>query len=184
MTRDFSASFDSPADRLEWSATKWEKYRGRDVIPLWIADMDYPVAPAIQRAVAAHVRHGNYGYMSAPRELAGDLVAYHAEHYGWQIEPEWIVWLSGLVLGINLAVKACCGDGESVLDRTIKALAGCEVVLCSKIGFEPWGNLEAAGIQPNGEHAMQPIADAVMAVWHVMLAAGKLAAGPIVAKRA
>ncbi|WP_299065841.1 MalY/PatB family protein [Accumulibacter sp.] len=115
MTRDFSASFDSPADRLEWSATKWEKYRGRDVIPLWIADMDYPVAPAIQRAVAAHVRHGNYGYMSAPRELAGDLVAYHAEHYGWQIEPEWIVWLSGLVLGINLAVKACCGDGESAL---------------------------------------------------------------------
>lgn len=115
MTEDFSASFDAPADRLAWSATKWEKYRGRDVIPLWIADMDYPVAPAIQRAVEAHVRHGNYGYMSAPRELAADLVAYHAEHYAWQIEPEWIVWLSGLVLGINLAVKACCGDGESAL---------------------------------------------------------------------
>jgi len=67
-----------------------------------------------------------------------------------------------------------CGDGESVLDRTIKALAGCEVVLCSKIGFEPWGNLEAAGIQPNGEHAMEPNEEAVMAVWNEMLAAGKL----------
>ena len=49
-----------------------------------------------------------------------------------------------------------CGDGESALDETIRVLAGCEVVLCSKIGYEPWGQLEAAGIQPNGEHAMEP----------------------------
>ena len=75
-----------------------------------------------------------------------------------------------------------CGDGESVLDRTIKALAGCEVVLCSKIGIEPWGKLEAAGIQPNGEHAMEPVADAVMAVWNEMLAAGKLDAKVAAAK--
>jgi nitrogen fixation protein NifB len=69
-----------------------------------------------------------------------------------------------------------CGDGESVLAKTIRALAGCEAVLCSKIGFEPWGQLEAAGIAPNGEHALEPIEEAVMAVWRQMLAAGKLAA--------
>lgn len=77
-----------------------------------------------------------------------------------------------------------CGDGESILDRTIKTLAGCEVVLCSKIGYEPWGNLEAAGIQPNGEHAMEPIEEAVMAVWNEMLAAGKLDAPMETKKRA
>jgi nitrogen fixation protein NifB len=77
-----------------------------------------------------------------------------------------------------------CGDGESVLDKTIKALEDCEVVLCSKIGIEPWGSLEAAGIQPNGEHAMEPIEKAVMAVWHEMLAAGKLATAAAVKKRA
>jgi nitrogen fixation protein NifB len=49
-------------------------------------------------------------------------------------------------------------------------------VLCARIGFEPWDQLEAAGIRPNGEHAMEPIDDAVMAVWREMLAAGKLAA--------
>ena len=48
--------------------------------------------------------------------------------------------------------------------QTIRALEGCEVVLCSKIGYEPWGQLEAAGIPPNGEHAMEPIEEAVMAV--------------------
>jgi nitrogen fixation protein NifB len=68
-----------------------------------------------------------------------------------------------------------CGDGESVLANTIRALEGCEVVLCSKIGFEPWGQLEAAGIQPNGEHPMEEIEAACVAVWSEMLAAGKLA---------
>jgi nitrogen fixation protein NifB len=72
----------------------------------------------------------------------------------------------------------CGGDGylrrgdvaEPVLPNrcstaTSSMLEGCEVVLCSKIGYEPWGKLEAAGIAPNGEHAMEPIEEAVMAVY-------------------
>jgi len=47
-------------------------------------------------------------------------------------------------------------------------------VLCSKIGFEPWGKLEAAGIAPNGEHAMEPIEEAVMAVYTEIAVTGKL----------
>jgi nitrogen fixation protein NifB len=68
-----------------------------------------------------------------------------------------------------------CGEAESVLGRTLRALAGCEVVLCSKIGYEPWGKLEAAGIQPNGEHPLEEIEPACIAVWNEMLKAGKLA---------
>jgi nitrogen fixation protein NifB len=75
-----------------------------------------------------------------------------------------------------------CGDAESVLERSIHALAGCEVVLCSRIGIDPWRDLEAAGIQPNGEHAMEPVEDAVMVVWREMLAAGKLDFKPSAAK--
>lgn len=67
-----------------------------------------------------------------------------------------------------------CGDGESVLSKTIKALEGCEVVLCSKIGYEPWSQLEEAGIQPNGEYAMEAIEDAVLAVYKEMIETGKL----------
>lgn len=118
MSPDSPVDFDIVYDRLQWSATKWEKYRHRDVIPLWIADMDFPVAPAIQRAVAAHVAHGNYGYTSPPRDLAGDVVDYYAARYAWRILPEWIVWLSGLVPGIHLAIKASAGVGESVLTFT------------------------------------------------------------------
>ncbi|HEY6609810.1 MAG TPA: nitrogenase cofactor biosynthesis protein NifB [Pseudomonas sp.] len=67
-----------------------------------------------------------------------------------------------------------CGEKESALAGSIRALKGCEAVLCSKIGFEPWGLLEEAGIQPNGEHAMEPIEEAVLAVYQEMLQAGRL----------
>ena len=71
-----------------------------------------------------------------------------------------------------------CGDGETVLDVTIKALEGCEVVLCSKIGYEPWSQLEEAGIQPNGEHAMEAIEDEVMAVYKELIENGQLEEEP------
>ena len=86
-------------------------------------------------------------------------------------------------LGPRKAAQYCggesdCGEAENTLARTIAILADCEVVLCSRIGFEPWGKLESAGIMPNGEHAMEPIEEAAAAVWQEMLAAGKLARQP------
>jgi cystathionine beta-lyase len=107
--------FTTVHDRRRWSATKWVKYRDQEVIPLWIADMDFAVAPPIQAAVAAQVAHGNFGYMSAPRDLRQLLVEDHRRRYGWEVDPAWIVWLSGLVLGINLAIKACCTAHERVI---------------------------------------------------------------------
>lgn len=67
-----------------------------------------------------------------------------------------------------------CGEKESALGGSIRALKGCEVVLCSKIGFEPWTTLEEAGIQPNGEHAMEAIEDAVLATYKEMISSGQL----------
>ena len=67
-----------------------------------------------------------------------------------------------------------CGDTETVLDKSLRVLADCEVVLCSRIGYEPWGRLEAAGITPNGEHAMEPIEEAVAAVYREMRDSGRL----------
>ena len=112
-----SAPFDftTAQDRLTWSASKWEKYRGREVIPLWIADMDFAPLPAVQQRLAAQVAAGSFGYTSPPRELPGQLAADYASRYGWNIDPQWIVWLPGLVLGLNLAVKACSAPGQPVV---------------------------------------------------------------------
>ena len=65
-----------------------------------------------------------------------------------------------------------CGESETTLDKIIRTLEGCEAVLCSKIGYEPWDQLEQAGIQPNGEHAMENIEDAVAAVYSEMVKNG------------
>ena len=88
---------------------------------------------------------------------------------------------SARLVGHRKAGRYCggqedCGEDETsrVLDKTIAALDGCEVLLCARIGYEPWKQLQAAGIEPNGEHAMEPIEEAALAVWREMLAAGKL----------
>ncbi len=66
----------------------------------------------------------------------------------------------------------CGGEAETKLEKTIRTLEGCEAVLCSKIGYEPWGTLEEAGIQSNGEHAMESIEEAVAAVYAEMVEKG------------
>ncbi len=74
------------------------------------------------------------------------------------------------------------GEADTALAKTIRTLAGCEAVLCSQIGYEPWGLLEAAGIAPNGEHALEPIEDAIAAVYREMAKDGRLdkpAAAPL-----
>ena len=67
-----------------------------------------------------------------------------------------------------------CEEGEDKLDRAVTALAGCKAVLCARIGITPWEALEAAGIKPDSEHAMEPIEEAVSALYEDMLAAGEL----------
>jgi nitrogen fixation protein NifB len=69
-----------------------------------------------------------------------------------------------------------CGEAESALARSLRALEGCIAVLCSKIGYEPWRALERAGITPNGQHAMEPIEEAVKAVYAELRDAGRLGA--------
>jgi len=92
----------------------------------------------------------------------------------YEASPDGVRFISHRKADQYCGGDSTCGDGESVLQLTIRALAGCEAVLCSKVGYEPWEQLEAAGIAPNGEHAMEPIEEAVMAVYKEMAAAGKL----------
>ena len=77
------------------------------------------------------------------------------------------------LVGVRKAELFCggqetCGDDEDLLARNLRALEGCEAVLCARIGLEPWRELEAAGIRPDSSHAMEPIEEAVMALWRTM----------------
>jgi nitrogen fixation protein NifB len=92
----------------------------------------------------------------------------------YEASPDGVRFISHRKTELYCSGDSSCGDAETALTRTIRTLEGCEAVLCSKIGFEPWEQLETAGIQPNGEHAMEPIEEAVMAVYKEMAASEKL----------
>ena len=92
----------------------------------------------------------------------------------YEASPEGVRFISHRKTELYCSGDDTCGEAETALQKNIRTLEGCEVVLCSKIGYEPWEQLEAAGIQPNGEHAMENIEEAVMAVYREMAAAGKL----------
>lgn len=110
--------FDRAIARDPYSSTKWNKYRGRDVIPLWVADMDFASPPSVLEALHRRVDHGILGYTDAPDSLVDAVQRYAERHYRWTIEADWLVWLPGLVPGLNLACRAVGQEGDTVLTAT------------------------------------------------------------------
>ena len=104
------SSFDTPIDRRGSDSFKWGKYAGRDILPLWVADMDFAAPPAVLAALHRRIEHGVFGYGGPWPSLTESVLAHLQGEYGWSIEPEWLVWLPGLVSGLNVACRAV--DGE------------------------------------------------------------------------
>jgi cystathionine beta-lyase len=101
--------FDRSPDRRGGDSTKWNRYAGRDVLPLWVADMDFPAPPAVIEALRRRVDHGIFGYGSPRRAHAEAVVEYLARAHGWAVDPGWLVWLPGLVTGLHVASRAVEG---------------------------------------------------------------------------
>ncbi len=113
-----SFDFDHPPERRGTDSQKWQKYAGRDVLPMWVADMDFTAPPAVIEALQRRVSHGVYGYARpVPSQVAAVVENLSALH-GWTIDPEWIVWLPGLVVGLNVTAAAAAGPGEEILCLT------------------------------------------------------------------
>ncbi|NDL62574.1 MalY/PatB family protein [Acerihabitans arboris] len=111
-------NFDESIDRRHSDSYKWRKYDGRDVIPLWVADTDFRSPPAIIEALRARVEHGVFGYGAPPGELATLFVERMRSRYQWRVKPEWLVFLPGLVSGLNLAVRALTREDMGVVIPT------------------------------------------------------------------
>lgn len=107
--------FDTPPDRTGTDSQKWQKYAGRDILPMWVADMDFKSAPAILEALHRRVDQGVFGYARPVKSTVDAIVAAMEERYGWKIDPAWIVWLPGLVVGLNVTAQAFAEAGDEVL---------------------------------------------------------------------
>ncbi len=113
-----SFDFDTVLPRLGTDSQKWQKYPDRDILPMWVADMDFRAAPAILEALHRRVEHGIFGYARPVKSTVDAVVNACATRYGWTIDPAWIVWLPGLVCGLNVTAQACAVVGEEVLCLT------------------------------------------------------------------
>ncbi|WP_417223592.1 MalY/PatB family protein [Amphritea sp.] len=98
--------FDQAVDRHTTSSQKWEKYRDTDILPMWVADTDFMAPPAVIEALQARVDHGIFGYTDTPAELNRLVIERMQTLYQWSISEEWLVWLPGLVCGLNLACRS------------------------------------------------------------------------------
>jgi cystathionine beta-lyase len=113
-----SFDFDTVIDRRNTDSLKWGRYRGRDVIPMWVADMDFEAPEPILEALHRRVEHGVFGYALPPKELVQVIVARMERKYQWKIEPSWIVWLPGVVPALNIVCRAFGEDSDEVLTFT------------------------------------------------------------------
>jgi cystathionine beta-lyase len=112
--------FDTPVDRSGTWSTRWERYAGRDVIALWVADTDFRAAPAVLKALTERIEHGVFGYSTPPHELRAAIVERFGRLYHWRVDPSWIVFLPGVVPGLHLAArKLVPPDGHALIPRPV-----------------------------------------------------------------
>jgi len=111
-------NFESIVDRTQSCSLKWDLYRDQDIIPMWVADMDFPAPPEVLEVLQHRIDHGVLGYTLPPRALTEALIDRLQNQYGWAVEPNWIVWLPGLVVGLNLACRAVGASEDEVLVMT------------------------------------------------------------------
>jgi len=119
MANNNSYDFDTVTDRHNTHSLKWDKYKGADVIPLWVADTDFKVAPVIQTAIEERVQHCIFGYTRTDQKRNQIVVDYYKNKYGCDVDADWIVWVPGIVASLTLAIRSLSKQHKQVLTPDI-----------------------------------------------------------------
>jgi cystathionine beta-lyase len=114
MSKTPQFDFDTPPDRRGTASFKWDRYGERDVVPLWVADMDFASPPEVVAALHQRVAHGVFGYTHATDRLEAAVERSLALDYSWEVPIPWLVWLPGLVSGLNVVCRAVGRPGDDV----------------------------------------------------------------------
>jgi cysteine-S-conjugate beta-lyase len=110
--------FDEIINRHQTNSMKWDKYADKDIIPLWVADMDFKAPKAILDAMNRITEHGILGYTNASDELVNVVMDRLKTRHNWTIKKEWLVWLPGLVPGLTLSCQSVGQAGDAVMTTT------------------------------------------------------------------
>ena len=108
-------NFDEVVERRGTGCVKWDESPNDDVIPLWVADMDFRVAPAIQKALQQRVEHGVFGYNIVPESYYEAVISWFRRRHQWEIQRQWILYTTAVVPAMSCVIKALTMPGEKVL---------------------------------------------------------------------
>lgn len=110
--------FDEQIPRRGTCSYKWDSAKNEDVLPMWVADMDFRTAPAIVDALRRRVEHGIFGYTRVPDSYYQAVIDWFVRRHRWTIEREWIIYTSGVVPALSAVIKALTQPGDRVLVQT------------------------------------------------------------------
>lgn len=99
---------------LKWDALK-ERYGRDDLLPLWVADMDFETPPFVVDALKKRLEHPVFGYTLTPQEFWSAVSDWVAKHHGWQVKHEWLTYIPGIVKGIGMAINVFVEKDEKVI---------------------------------------------------------------------
>ena len=108
-------SFDRIIDRSGTGSMKWERYAGKDILPLWVADMDFATPAVVLDAVRRELDHEIMGYPVPRPSQTAAVIEWLEKKHGWKTRPEWFIWLPGVVPALHVALRAYLKPGEKAL---------------------------------------------------------------------
>lgn len=110
--------FDTIIKRRYTNSVKWDIDKDEDIIPLWVADMDFKVAPCIQQALEKRVKHGVFGYALVPQKYYDATIQWFSKRHNWKISSDSIIYTTGVVPALSAVIKAYCNSGDNILIQT------------------------------------------------------------------
>lgn len=115
-------NFDKKIDRKNTDSIKWnnlkENYGSEDLLPMWVADMDFESPKEVIDALKERVEHGVFGYPYIGDEVYNSIISWVRKRYNWHIKKEWLVFTPGVIVGLNIAIKEIGEEGDNVVVQT------------------------------------------------------------------
>ncbi len=117
--KDMEYNFDKPIDRRGTDTVKFDRlkelYGRSDLLPLWVADMDFESPPCIAEALRRRLEHPLFGYTIESDAYWSAITRWISEHHGWEVQREWMSYIPGIVKGIGMVINALVGKEEKVI---------------------------------------------------------------------
>ncbi len=110
--------FDTIIPRRGTNSYKWDSGSDDELLPMWVADMDFRTAPSVIEALSLRVQHGIFGYTHVPNTYYAAVTEWFRHRHNWHIEPEWILYTSGVVPALSAVIKALTVPGDKVIVQT------------------------------------------------------------------